>query len=166
MDKNDEKVGGSLKPLIKEIRKSRKYYWKLDSANRAIPHLVPEDNEMGYFQLLVFSQFGDRFALYWHAGSGARKIIRKRQQLEELITANRERKFDVNFDEEQILPYLEQDLAPRVRLKSDKYLIIIYMLRESGGLFRKTFSISREAPCQISLVEESELVESNARGLY
>lgn len=112
MDRNDEKVGGSLKPLIKEIRKSRKYYWKLDSANRAIPHLVPEDNEMGYFQLLVFSQFGDRFALYWHAGSGARKIIRKRQQLEELITANRERKFDVNFDEEQILPYLEQDLAP------------------------------------------------------
>ncbi len=121
---------------------------------------------MGYFQLLVFSQFGDRFALYWHAGSGARKIIRKRQQLEELITANRERKFDVNFDEEQILPYLEQDLAPRVRLKSDKCLITIYMFQESGGLFRKTFSISREAPCQISLVEESELVESNARGLY
>ncbi len=43
MDKNDEKVGGSLKLLIKEIRKFRKYYWKLDSANRAIPYLVPED---------------------------------------------------------------------------------------------------------------------------
>ena len=140
--------------------------YALDSANKATRFLIPEDDEMGYFQLLMFDLYGNDFALYWHANYGSRFLIRGKEQIDYLMTKNREQDFEVCLDEKQLLPLLKEDLRPQVRLEKNKCLITIYTFHVMGGIYRNTYSISRSAPHSITKEESEHLVENNMRGVY
>ena len=168
---------GEAKGYLREMRKDRKRYNKpdrrelerryaYDSVNLAIRHMVPEDSGMGYFQYLVFSEFGDNFALFWHSNAMRADILYSRAQLEQLIQDNRNGKFEVCFNEERMLPLLEKDLSPHVTLEADKCVITLYVFMVSGGLEERTYEISRRAPYEIVLTEDKCLVENELRGYY
>lgn len=140
--------------------------YAIDSLNAAARHVVPEDSGMGYLQYVVFSEYGDNFALYWHSNYGRTEVIYSPAQLGQWVEDNRQKRFNVDFKEEEMLPYLEQDLSPRVEMDGDRCRVTLHVFVASGGLQKRVYEIPREAPHRIALVEEETLVESHTRGFY
>lgn len=137
-----------------------------DSTNAPMRFLVPEDSEMGYFQLLMFDLYADNFALFWHAWYNYRFLICDKAQIEFLIQENREETFEVCFDEQKMLPLLETDVAPKVVMKQDGCVITIYAFYAGRGVCRETYSIPRKAPYSIAQENSDCLVENSFRGVY
>ena len=140
--------------------------YALDSTNSPLRILVPEDCEMGYFQLLMFDLYADNFALFWHALYGYRFLIRNKAQIEFLIQENRKESFDVCFEEQKMLPLLEMDVTPKVVLEQDRCVITIYAFYAGSGVCRETYSILRKAPCAITREKSECLVKNGFRGVY
>ena len=136
-------------------------HWALeDSTHRAIAHLLPEDNEMGYFQFLVFNLFGEKVI------PRGNQFIRRKEQIERLIERNRKRDLVIDFDEQKMLPFLEMDLSPQVIMDAEKCTITFYHFQSSGGLSRETYSIRREAPFRAVLEEKVNLVGNRHRVIF
>ncbi len=80
----------TLQPVYEEVKKteihvdSQNYncaYFHLlykflnDSVNRGYNHIVPNDNELGYFQYFYFEEYGEMFCGKWHQGYNYKSII-------------------------------------------------------------------------------------------
>lgn len=55
-----------------------------DSINRACNNIIPEDTEEGYMQYLFFHEFGEQFALFWHANYKKRSIVYSEIEMKEI----------------------------------------------------------------------------------
>lgn len=142
----------------------QRFAW--DSMNHAVRHLIPRDNKMGYFQLLIFKLYDNNFALWWHANYNYRFPVYKKEQIEFLIKENREGDFSIYLDEKEIVPLLTKNLKPRVKMERDRCLITLYVFYAEGGIYRNTYSISRVTPYLIQEERSEKLVTNSVRGFY
>lgn len=149
---------------VSDERILQEFAW--DSTNRAVRHLSPVDNKMGYFQLLIFNLYDNNFALWWHANYGYRFPVYKKEQIEFLIKENREEDFSIWFDEKEIIPLLTENLKPQVKMEHARCLITLYVFYADDGLYRKTYSVSRTTPYLIKEERSEKLVSNRFRGAY
>ncbi|MDR1115791.1 MAG: hypothetical protein LBL33_06560, partial [Tannerella sp.] len=61
------------------------YRFLNDSVNRACNNVIPEDCVEGYLQYLFFREFGEQFALKWHAANKQKRIICTRKDIEKIV---------------------------------------------------------------------------------
>lgn len=138
----------------------------LDLANHAAFHLTPQDNKMGYLQLLIFKLYGNNFALWWHANYGYRFPVYKKEQIEFLIKKNRENDFSIYFTEKEIRPLLTAKLKPQIKMERTRCVISLYVFYAGSGLYRKTYSISRTNPYLITEKKSEKLVSNSFHGFF
>ena len=72
--------------MTKEFIDSKKYEYLCGfaSTSDAKKYIIPEDNETGYLQFLFFNQFGEQFALKWHANYGQKSVIVSNDEIKRL----------------------------------------------------------------------------------
>lgn len=136
-----------------------------DSANFAKYHLIPEDNEMGYFQLVMFHVIGDNFGWYWHAYYNYHYILYESAQIEELSRLNREGDGIVGLNEEEVQKLLKQDITPRVEMEEEVCRVTFYEF-STFGIFRKVYSVGRKNPYPAKLIEETKLLENDMQIIF
>lgn len=105
-----------------------------------------EDSPEGYFQLIVWREFGERqFALHWHANYGKAFLVCTKEalmgKLKEL-----EEDWSWNFTNEQREAIKQIDPAPVIRMERDRCIVRIVVIVPFGGIYAETYSISRKFP--------------------
>ncbi|MDP4203314.1 MAG: hypothetical protein Q8861_11515 [Bacteroidota bacterium] len=125
------------------------------SANRAYNHVIPEDSKEGYVQYLFFHEFGEQFALMWHAIYNAKSIMLSvdRQSISSLQGIK-------NLTKKDNLPEIIIELHPRT------CTITWYEEEPCHGTFLRTYSINRQAPYLVNKVRERKVKEASFTGLF
>lgn len=115
----------------------------LDSA--AHQFMVPaEDTPMAYFQYLVFKEYGEQFALYWHAFYGVKKILLQHpddndENLFGKLTVTNEPLYESSRGD-AILPVVRMD---------DKYCYITLFESNHENIRQVEYCIKRTEPWRI-----------------
>ena len=179
INKNADEIklkGGERDDFIR-----RSIYWFLkDSCNKANQNVFPEDTEAGYFQYLYFYEFGEQFALKWHASYKKKKVITAKQELEEILnqyaeqlqqvdTIGIEREMSgssISFcDTTALQHFLLSDSVISVQFNVDHVIVKWLELEEWRGLFERTYKIMRTKPYRIELIKEKHLVGKVPSGI-
>lgn len=140
-----------------------------DSINKACFNVVPDDNEEGYFQYLFFNEYGEQFALFWHANYRRRRIVCTENDLKNIIsecihgqsklTSSEIDSVDcISFESDLIFEVQKKGVSPKIKMNESTCEIILY---EKGkqNLMEKTYEISRTFPYKIILKKEVTLLE-------
>jgi len=156
------------------------YSFLEDPLYRAKKNIYPMNTEEGYLQYLYFYEFGELFALKWHANYKKKYVISRKQEIEEIINqcAEHQQFADTVSDTEQILrreisycdtdalqQFLLQDSIISIQFNPDN-AIIKWLEFERRGVFGRTYKIMRTHPYQIELIDEKRLVEIENLPLY
>ena len=167
----------TLQPVYEEVKKteihvdSQNYncaYFHLlykflnDSVNRGYNHIVPNDNELGYFQYFYFKEYGEMFCGESHQIYTYKSIIFDKEELKNLIQSylsSDEHSFSKS--ELKTIKQLENiNPKPEIVMKEDVCEISVV---EEGfrGLFKRTFTVGRTFPYKIEIKNENVLVRIN-----
>lgn len=167
----------TLQPVYEEVKKteihvdSQNYncaYFHLlykflnDSVNRGYNHIVPNDNELGYFQYFYFKEYGEMFCGESHQIYTYKSIIFDKEELKNLIQSylsSDEHSFSKS--ELKTIKQLENiNPKPEIVMKEDVCEISVV---EEGfrGLCKRTFTVGRTFPYKIEIKNENVLVRIN-----
>jgi hypothetical protein len=150
--------------------------WKLsefvaDSCNKASNNVYPKETDEGYLQYLYFNNFGEIFALRWHADYNNKKVISNKQEIANLLQQYYEQKKDldeinntlmtifVSCDTTELQHFLLSDSICSLQFNSDAVIIRWIELEDWGGVFERTYKIMRNNPYPIELINERRLME-------
>ncbi len=151
------------------------FYFFNDSCNKADRHIVPDDTEEGYIQYLYFCEFGELFALKWHASYKEKEVICTKEKIAEIVKKYTEEyryaRTTVELDEngETIDPIFECDTVALQNLlqmesvffiqsDNDSFIIKWLEIEKWWGIFERTYQIMRKSPYRIELMNEKHLV--------
>ena len=74
-------------------------------------YMIPEDSHIGYVQLLHFLEFGENFALFWHAHMGGKYVVTSAEQIKERVDSWErgpyQHRYKIEMDESDIYQYME-----------------------------------------------------------
>ena len=124
--------------------------------------MVPaEDTPMAYFQYLIFKEYGNQFALYWHALYGVKDILlqlpgkkegKKSISLSSLLTITDEALYEKSKSE-GILPSVTMD---------DTHCHVTLFESNHENVRKVHYRINRSEPWQITVVEEHVMAKKPA----
>jgi len=168
INKNADKI--KLKGEEREDFIRRSIYWFLkDSCTKANRNVFPEDIEEGYLQYLYFYEFGELFALKWHANYEKKKVISTKQELKEILNQcleslqhidSMETVGSISFcDTTALQRFLLMDSIISMQFNTDYVIVNWLEFEDWRGLFERTYKIMRTKPYQIELIDEKHLVE-------
>lgn len=79
-------------------------------AHSAKGYIIPEDSHIGYIQLLHFLEFGENFALFWHAHMGKKYVATDVEQIKERVDSWErgpyQHRYKIEMDEYDIYQYM------------------------------------------------------------
>jgi hypothetical protein len=120
-------------------------------------HILVDDAEDGFFQLVLLVVMGAQFALFWHALYNDTAIVCTHAGLEaELARGNGLGNPIPSYVLDQATGL---DLAPTVEMGDDEVLVRVAQFTKWGGLSRKTYRIQREFPHKFLAMRGQMLVE-------
>ena len=179
INKKANKINLQGKEREEFIRRSL-YYFLEDSCNKANKNVFPEDTEEGFLQYLYFHEFGENFALKWHARNKKKHIIATKQEVEKILeqcteqlsntdTINDERgQFKVEIDDcdtTALQNYLLSDTIVSVQFNRDN-VIVKWLESDKWGVFERTYRIMRAKPYHIELIDEKRLAKFQSLFIY
>lgn len=148
------------------------YYFFKDSSNRASYNVIPEDTEKGYLQYLYFYEFGELFALKWHAGYKYKKVINTKEIMERVVEKYIEKQKYVDsihnidgsgpgfeIDTIKLRNLLKVNEFINIELNTDNCTIKWIEIEPFRGIYEKTYKIMRKEPYTIDLINNKELVK-------
>ena len=135
------------------------------SSNNARKYILPNDNETGYLQYLFFNQFGEYFALKWHANHGQKSVIFSNDEMNRLY--NYYLGTDLfTCDMRQFEKLLNLNPSPIIKMKKNSCLITWYEIATHRGIYKRSYEISRSAPYAIEKKEDIEILKINTEFIY
>lgn len=153
--------------VTKEFEDFSKYQilWGFAENNNARKYIKPEDAEIGYLQYLFFNQFGEQFALKWHARQGEKSVIFSENEMKRLFNyySNTD---DFSCKIEDFEKLLKVNPTPVIELENYKCIIRWYEIRTHSGIHKLTYEISRLSPYTITTKEDIELLKINTEFIY
>ena len=73
-------------------------------------YMIPEDSHIGYVQLLHFLEFGENFALFWHAHMSGKYVVTSVEQIKERVDSWErgpyQHRYKIEMDESDIYQYM------------------------------------------------------------
>ncbi|MDD4990616.1 MAG: hypothetical protein PHR83_00155 [Paludibacter sp.] len=133
------------------------YKFLTDSTNRGYKHLVPNDNELGYFQYLYFKEYGEQFCGKWHQPN-AKDLIYDKKEIPKLISSYLTELYSFNKRELKKLKQLN-DIDPKPKIiMTESFCEITLFEEESSGIFRRTYKIARTYPYKIETENVTRMV--------
>jgi hypothetical protein len=157
--------------------RSELYRFLNDSVNRACNNVIPEDCVEGYLQYLFFREFGEQFALKWHAANKKKRIIYTRKDIEKIMDEYGTNQISPCDSAEAETPLFECDPVelnelltvnpvPVICLDADNCLISLYEIEPHNGIYRRTYSIGRFYSYNIILKDEKKLVDITSNFIF
>lgn len=150
-DKRDDYIYRSLSYFLNDP-----YY---DANN----NIYPKDTEEGYCQYLYFCEFGELFALKWHANYSNKKVICSMKKIEEVVKeyTEKERSSEdiLHCDTAALQNLLVRDSPISIQIDIDNVIIKWVELEDWQGIFERSYKIMRTSPYSIELIEEKKLAE-------
>jgi hypothetical protein len=150
------------------------YCFLEDPLYRAKNNVYPSDKEEGYLQYLFFYEFGELFALKWHANYKKKHIINTKQEIEEILkqyteqqknsdsinNKNDEFRLEVFFDCDTITlqKFLFNDTLISIQFNTDNVIIKWLEFEDWRGVMERTYKIMRTKPYYIELIDEKRLM--------
>jgi hypothetical protein len=128
----------------------------MDSLNKACNNLIPEDSKAGYLQYLFFHQFGEQFALFWHANYGNKSLICSKKDIEYFLDYYCRQSADYDCEENKIVELLNLDLSPIIEMSSKECLITWYEIETHNGIYKRCYRIERHSPFRIGNVADEK----------
>jgi hypothetical protein len=126
-----------------------------DTVLNPISRIKILDNELGYFQYLVFHLQGDRFGLFWHSNYGGLALINSEKALHEIL--NIESDF-TDFTREQKKKIKQINPEPIIKMTNDSCYIDIVGFNAWRGFVRTKYSINRDYPHDVTYITRDTLV--------
>ncbi len=126
-----------------------------------LAHVIPEDTEEGYFQMVVLYLLGDQFYLQWHANYDDDLIVCDQEHLEEVLEEYVMwiAEYDPDDTEDILAGVEEVSLEPAITLKEDVAEVSLVFFTKWGGVYRAMYEISREQPYRIEQTDLENLFE-------
>ena len=112
-------------------------------------HVVVEDNDQGYFELVLLMVMGEQFYLSWHGNYNDRKVIVGGQGIDDVL--NQEIEFGEEFSDEFIEQAGNLDPSPVIQDLGDQMMVEVLTFTKWGGFQTGTFLISKSFPHEIRL---------------
>lgn len=144
--------------------------------NRAKNHIKPSDSENGFLQYLFFSEMGEQFALKWHSNYKNKYIICSQKKLDEIVNEFRKNSQTESNDEEIEEDFSVNDqelkkfelLDPTIKFESqtEYYIVTWFENRTHSGIYQCSYKIQRQAPYEIELINEKQLLKISIGFLY
>jgi len=132
-----------------------------DSSNRAYKFVIPEDSKEGYFQYLYFQMYGEKFAPDNISLKKEETTISSSVEIESIIN-------DFSDKEKYLSPQVKKlkkleliDLNPLVTIDSLSCTISWIEFKESVGVYKREYKISRRMPHKIVKHNEVSLYKVN-----
>ncbi len=139
------------------------------------------DNNMGYFQYVIFALIGDNYCKFWHSNYGEMSIITSEKQLQELTELEDDfyykfssKEENNNTEQDSVLEMeifgnftmdkesvLQIDPNPEVILNPEEATIKIVTLSPWTGFLERTFKVSRTFPHELEQIKVDTLIEYN-----
>jgi hypothetical protein len=169
------KLSDSIKSILKlnfegmkfqsllEYGISEKLFKYQDSVDYLDAIHISDDN-MGYFQFVIFVLIGDNYCKYGHSNYRELSIITSLEQLKKL--AGLEDDFYYKFNKNQVEKILQ--LAPAPKIISNRKEVKIELLTCSpwGGFVKKKFSVSKSWPHKLKMLKRDTLLEYNCKVMF
>ncbi len=145
----------------------RDYLYKFlnDKNNRAYNHIVPKDNEKGYFQYLFFHEFGEQFALSWHELYREKYLICTKNQIDKIIKEYKNNRL-FSCDTLKLNELKGINPEPIICLYENYCFITWYEINTHFGISRNMYVINRSNPYEINLACEVPLLEIRPNFIY
>jgi hypothetical protein len=101
-----------------------------------------------------------QFYLYWHANYNDTQIVCSRQQVYDIVEqiSSGASGYAVLDSEGQEKARTLRNIAPVVHLDGEVALVEVVTFSKWGGFYRRTYTISREAPHSILDVKEENIL--------
>lgn len=138
----------------------------LDSRNKAYNNLIPEDSKEGYLQYLFFHQFGELFALFWHANYGNKSLLCSKKDIEYFLDYYHKQGSNYDYEENKIVDLSDSDLSPIIELSEKECLITWYEIETHNGIFKRSYKIERHSPFRTGNVTEEKIANISAKFFY
>lgn len=162
--------------LVK-MNKNSTYNFLNRNEIRAKNHIKPNDTDKGFLQYLFFSEFGEQFALKWHANYNRKYIICSKKKLDEVVNEFLLHNKIDTLKEEKELPLFSVDLKELDKFSQIDPTIIIGSANKSytitwienkthDGIYACTYMIQRQYPFEIKKIKEDLLLKIEIGFLY
>jgi hypothetical protein len=146
------------------------YYFLEDPLYRGKRNVFPDDTKEGYIQYLYFYEFGELFALKWHADYKNKQVICTIKEIEEIVTKYTERQRSDNSmfecDTIKLQNFLEVNGLIHIELNTDNCIIKWIEIEDWRGIFERSYKVMRTSPYHIELISEQLLVEIHQGFVY
>lgn len=165
-NKNIDKIIDSLSLLLKEeSRICLIFKYTGDSTRSALNYLTPENSRIGFLQYLFFARMGDQFALYWHSNYGKMNIICTKEMINSFIKEHTDNDW-FNVDKESLEKL--SNISPNIDFEESENQFKISWLenRTHSGVYKCLYSIDKQPPFKISLVDEELIARINIQFVY
>lgn len=162
--------------LITQNKKSTYIFLNRDEI-RAKNHIKPKDTNNGFLEYLFFSEFGEQFALKWHANYNNKYIICSNKRLDAVVNEFLKYNKIDTLENERELPSFAVDLReldtfaqidPSIKIVSTDKTITIKWIenRTHDGIYASTYVIQRQFPFEIKKIKDDILLKITIGFLY
>jgi len=169
----------ALRSKEKLIDKNKRALYKFlnQPESRAKNHIKPNDSEIGFLQYLFFYEMGEQFALKWHSNYNEKYIICSKKKLRNVINEFKKYNQPYSNKKEMEVPLFGGDtiqikklekINPAIQLEvGNEHCTISWIEnRTHKGIYRCIYKIQREAPHEIEMVSEEELLDISIGFIY
>ena len=169
----------ALRSHEKLIDKNKRALYKFlnQPESRAKNHIKPNDSKIGFLQYLFFYVMGEQFALKWHSNYNEKYIICSEKKLKNVVNEFKKYFQPYSNKKEIEVPLFRVDsiqlkkiekINPAIKLEfGNEHCTISWIEnRTNKGIYRCTYKIQREAPNEIEIVSEEELLDITIGFIY
>ena len=167
--KGNERLNFTLRSL---------HWFLLDPKYSAKNNVYPINTEEGYFQYLYFYEFGEQFAVKWHANYERKHVIITKQEINKILEQyfeqmqytdsmmNESVEEIVYCDTVTLQSFLLTDSIVSIQFNTDAVRIKWLEFENWRGLFERTYKILRTKPYHVELINEKHVVKIQRSYLY
>ena len=124
-----------------------------------LDHVQVDGSEESYFELVLLSQMGRQFYLWWHANYNDATIIADRRGLDAIL--NTDESFGIEMPAGTKQQARALDLTPVIEIGENTVTVQVIVFTNWGGFYRDTYTIQRAFPHTIIDHQSENLIEYN-----
>lgn len=155
-----------LEYLSNQLKINPENYYAREPENNLMNFVQPGNSKMGYLQFLFLSEFGESFALFWHAFYGQKKILCSKNDIDFYLNFYSKQNDMFEIERAKLERLSTENLQPKVKFQHKKCKITWYEIWTHRGIYRKTYSIQKEPSFTVILENEQKVVDINAMFFY